>query len=165
MTSSLFLYIFAFIAFISALSMLFLRHPMRVAMALITVMLSLAAIFATLNNHVLAIFQVLIYVGAIMVFMVYVIMLLDPRDQSLLRRFSTYAIPGSLLLVLSLIFLAPKFLLPDNTLAANPITLTINSFSREFINDYFLYFELTSVLLMVAVVCAITIIKGKPHDF
>ena len=62
--------------------MLVLRHPMRVALALVATMLSLAGVYALLGVHVIAVFQVLIYVGAVMVFMVYVIMLLDVRDRS-----------------------------------------------------------------------------------
>ena len=68
--------------------MLVLRHPMRVALALIATMLSLAGIYALLGVHVIAVFQVLIYVGAVMVFMVYVIMLLDVRDRAVRARFS-----------------------------------------------------------------------------
>ena len=48
-------------------------------------MLSLAGVYALLGVHVIAVFQVLIYVGAVMVFMVYAIMLLDVRDRSFTR--------------------------------------------------------------------------------
>ena len=74
--------------------MLVARHPMRVALALIGSMLSLAGIYAMLGVHVIAVFQVLIYVGAVMVFMVYVIMLLDVRDPSFVRRFGHMLVPG-----------------------------------------------------------------------
>ena len=74
--------------------MLVLRHPMRVALALIATMLSLAGVYALLGVHVIAVFQVLIYVGAVMVFMVYVIMLLDVRDRSFARRYSRLLVPG-----------------------------------------------------------------------
>ena len=71
--------------------MLVARHPMRVALALIVCMLSLAGIYALLGVHVIAVFQVLIYVGAVMVFMVYVIMLIDVRDSVFGRRYSLAA--------------------------------------------------------------------------
>ena len=60
--------------------MLVLRQPMRVAMALIATMLFLAGIYGLLGVHFIAAFQVLIYVGAVMLFMVYVIMLLEVRE-------------------------------------------------------------------------------------
>ena len=69
-------------ALASAVLMLVLRHPMRVALALVATMLSLAGVYAMLGAHAVAVFQILIYVGAVMVFMVYVIMLLDVRDTT-----------------------------------------------------------------------------------
>ena len=56
--------------------------------------LELADEVALLGVHAIAIFQVLIYVGAVMVFMVYAIMLLDVRDRSYVRRFSWLLVPG-----------------------------------------------------------------------
>src|SRR5699024_2141183 len=87
--------VFAATAAISALAMLVARHPMRVAIALIACMLALAGIYALLGVHVIAVFQVLIYVGAVMVFIVYVIMLIDTRDGES-RRYSWLLVPGVL---------------------------------------------------------------------
>src|SRR5436190_17424312 len=94
MIEALLLWLFAGTALVAALLMLVLRHPMRVALALTATMLSLAGVYALLGVHVIAIFQVLIYVGAVMVFMVYAIMLLDVRDRSFTRRFSRLLLPG-----------------------------------------------------------------------
>ena len=56
----------------------------------------LGGVYGLLGVHFIAAFQVLIYVGAVMVFMVYVIMLLDPRDSAVRRRFSGLLVPGVL---------------------------------------------------------------------
>jgi NADH-quinone oxidoreductase subunit J len=93
---TLLLYLFAGCALAGAVLMLVLRQPMRVAMALISTMVFLGGVYGLLGVHFIAAFQVLIYVGAVMVFMVYVIMLLDPRDPALARRFATLLIPGVL---------------------------------------------------------------------
>ena len=93
----LLLYFFAGSALFGAALMLVAQHPMRVALALITTMLSLAGVYALLGVHVVAVFQVLIYVGAVMVFMVYVIMLLDVRDPSFIRRYGSGLVPGVVL--------------------------------------------------------------------
>ena len=77
--------------------MIVLRQPMRVAMALISTMVFLGGIYGLLGVHFIAAFQVLIYVGAVMVFMVYVIMLLDVRDPSFVRRYSRMLLPGVVL--------------------------------------------------------------------
>ena len=93
----------AFIVFFGALSVVFagavllLRQPMRAALALVAHMICLAAIYACLGVHVIALFQVLIYVGAVMVFMVYTIMLLDDRDIAYRKRFAGTLVPGVLI--------------------------------------------------------------------
>lgn len=161
MMANIILIFFSLLAILSALGMLIFQNPMRVALSLVTVMLSLASIFALLENHVLALFQVLIYVGAIMVFMVYVIMLLDPHDQTLSKRFSRYALSGGLLLVLALIFFAPKIRLITPKQETINLTVTFQDFAQIFLKDYFLYFELTSVVLVIGVVGAVAIIKGR----
>src|SRR5207344_2612231 len=91
---TLLLYLFAGGALAGAVLMLVLRQPMRVALALISTMISLGAIYGLLGVHFIAAFQVLIYVGAVMVFMVYAIMLLDVRDPSYTGRFSRLLVPG-----------------------------------------------------------------------
>jgi len=143
--------------------MLVLRHPMRVALALISTMISLAAIYAILGVHVIAVFQVLIYVGAVMVFMVYAIMLLDVRDPSFTHRYSGYLLPGLAgLAVLLIAFLRVVAGPAPAAGEAGPGTaFDVQPFSAAFLNDYWLYFELTSVLLLAAVVAAIAILKAR----
>jgi NADH-quinone oxidoreductase subunit J len=157
------LWFFGLCALAGGVSMLLLRHPMRVALALISTMLSLAAIYAILGVHVVAVFQVLIYVGAVMVFMVYAIMLLDVRDPSFTRRYSRYLLPG----LAGLVVLAWAFAWglrrarPAVEAADAGTVFDVQRFSADFLNDYWLYFELTSVLLLAAVVAAIAILKVR----
>jgi len=147
-------------ALASAALMLVLRHPMQVAMALISTMALLGAIYGLLGVHFIAAFQVLIYVSAVMVFMVYVIMLLDVRDPSFTRRFSTLLVPGAIGGVLLLAVLVYAFwrglYAPVNT----TVSYGLQQFSIAFLNEYWLHFELTSVLLVAAVVAALAVIKG-----
>ena len=156
----LLLWVFALSAFVGAALMLVLRHPMQVAMALISTMVFLGGVYGLVGVHFIAAFQVLIYVGAVMVFMVYVIMLLDVRDASFTHRFSRLLVPGvagAALLLGALLFglwhgpYAP---------ATTAVSFNLQQFSVAFLNEYWLYFELTSVLLLAAVVAAIAVIKG-----
>jgi NADH:ubiquinone oxidoreductase subunit K/NADH:ubiquinone oxidoreductase subunit 6 (subunit J) len=89
-----FIVLFSLLALIFAGLVLTLRQPMRAALALVAHMFSLAGIYACLDVHVVALFQVLIYVGAVMVFMVYTIMLLDDRDASYEQPFARLAKPA-----------------------------------------------------------------------
>ena len=149
---------FALAAVAGALLMLVLRHPMRVALALVATMLSLAGVYAMLGAHAVAIFQVLIYVGAVMVFMVYVIMLLDVRDTSLARRYSWMLAPGVAGFV-ALLALLGRDLWRDLPPAPADGTFGVQPFSVAFLNDYWLHFELVSVLLVAAVVAALAVIQ------
>ena len=152
-------------ALAAAVLMLVLRHPMHVATALITTMTLLGAIYGLVGVHFIAAFQVLIYVSAVMVFMVYVIMLLDVRDASFTRRFSTLLLPGAIGGALLLAVLAYAFwrglYAPVSTTGA----FGLQQFSIAFLNEYWLHFELTSVLLVAAVVAALAVVKGtrKKH--
>jgi len=171
---TLLLYFFAAAALAGGVLMLVARHPMRVALALISSMIALAGIYAILGVHVIAVFQVLIYVGAVMVFMVYVIMLLDVRDPSFLERYGRALVPsvavaGILAAALGAAVgrgrIATAAEITQVPLAGAPAAFGVQPFSVEFLNQYWLHFELTSVLLLAAVVAAIAVIKtGRRHD-
>jgi NADH-quinone oxidoreductase subunit J len=158
MIDTILLGLFAASALGGAVLMLFLRHPMRVALALVATMLSLAGVYALVGAHAVAIFQVLIYVGAVMVFMVYVIMLLDVREASLGRPLSRLAVPA-VAAFLALLALLGRNLWRDLGDADGGTSFGVRDFSIAFINDYWLHFELVSVLLVAAVVAAIAVIE------
>ena len=140
--------------------MLVLRQPMRVAMALIATMLFLAGIYGLLGMHFIAAFQVLIYVGAVMLFMVYVIMLLEVRETAG-ARYSRLLLPGAAGLVVLLFVLAASVWrpLPSPKGEIGETGYGIAAFSIDFLGTYWLLFELTSVLLVAAVVAALAAIR------
>ena len=164
MIDSALMYLFAAVAVVAALAMLVARHPMRVALALIVSMLSLAGVYALLGVHVIAVFQVLIYVGAVMVFMVYVIMLIDVKDSAF-ARFSRAALPGAVLLaVLVAGFVYAMARGTPEPVAAASGAFGVQAFSAAFLNEYWLYFELVSLLLVAAVVAAVAVVRiGGPR--
>ena len=160
---TLLLYLFAACALIGAVLMLILPQPMRVALALISTMVFLGGVYGLLGVHFIAAFQVLIYVGAVMVFMVYAIMLLDVRDPAYTRRYSRLVIPG---IAAGLLFFGALAYGLWNALGdaggATPgvgTSFGLQQFAVAFLNEYWLHFELTSVLLVAAVVAALAVIK------
>ncbi len=155
------LYVFALSALVGAVLMLVLRHPMQVAMALISTMVFLGGIYGLLGVHFIAAFQVLIYVSAVMVFMVYVIMLLDVRDASFTHRFSGWMLPGAAVGMLLLAALGYGLLLGVDRVASATPSFGLAEFAAAFLSEYWFQFELTSVLLVVAVVAALAVIKGS----
>jgi NADH-quinone oxidoreductase subunit J len=140
--------------------MLVLQQPMRVAIALIATMLFLAGIYGLLGMHFIAAFQVLIYVGAVMLFMVYVIMLLEVRDSAG-ARYSRLLLPGAAGFVLLFCALAASVWrpLPSPRGELGEAGYGIAAFSADFLGEYWLLFELTSVLLVAAVVAALATIR------
>jgi len=136
---------------------------MRVALALITTMVSLGAIYGLLGVHFIAAFQVLIYVGAVMVFMVYVIMLLEVREAAGSQRYSRLLIPGALACAMLVgvlgISVWHTFGASAPLNGAEKTVYGMSTFSTTFLRDYWLPFELTTVLLVAAIVAALAVIK------
>jgi NADH-quinone oxidoreductase subunit J len=163
---TLLLVVFAAGALIGAALMIVLREPMRVATALISTMVFLGGIYGLLGVHFIAAFQVLIYVGAVMVFMVYVIMLLDPRDPAIRNRFSTMLVPG----VVG--FAVLVFVLVGATWSGAPSTpdraaaeaFGLQHFAVAFLRDYWLHFMVATVLMEVAIVAAVAVVKLHRRD-
>ncbi len=158
-----------FIAFFSALAVVFaimvitMRQPMRAALSLVAHMVCLAALYACLGAHVVAVFQVLIYVGAVMVFMVYTIMLLDDRDMSYQWVFSRLALPA--VVVAGLVAAALWVLIGRLPVTAPAIataagdSFTFSSFSVAFMQHYWFHFELATVLLLIGIIAAWAAVK------
>lgn len=164
--SDVFIVFFSLLALLFAGLVLILRQPMRAALSLVGHMISLAAIYACLGAHVVAIFQVLIYVGAVMVFMVYTIMLLDDRDSSYSKPFSGMALPG---FAAATLILVPLWLAIMDVPSGSSVTLhaandifSFKAFSVEFMKRYWFHFELATVLLVVGVIAAwTTVVEGQ----
>lgn len=161
MIETLLLILFAAAAVAGAVLMLLLRHPMRVALALIASMISLGGIYGLLGVHVIAVFQIMIYVSAVMVFMVYAIMLLDVRDPSFTRRWSGLLVPGVLLAgALSAVVAWALRDAGGGAPGGGSGDFGVQRFAAAFLEDYWLYFELSSVLLVAAVIAAIAALRA-----
>lgn len=170
--NAIMIYLFGGLALVGAVLMLILREPMRVALALITTMVSLGIIYGLLGVHFIAAFQVLIYVGAVMVFMVYVIMLLEVREAPGSVRYSSLLVPGVIAIVALVGILGISVWRGIGTTPAGVTTSAMTAataadknaygmseFSTAFLRDYWLPFELTTILLVAAIVAALAVVK------
>jgi NADH-quinone oxidoreductase subunit J len=116
--------------------------------------------------HVVALFQVLIYVGAVMVFMVYAIMLLDDRDASLAHMFSRWSVPAVIVVVVPVVALG-AMLVQWAPLAApaatpgGPGPFSFSAFSIAFMAQYWFHFEVASILLVIGIVAAWAVIAER----
>ncbi len=165
MISDVLIAVFGFMAIIFALLVVVLRQPMRAALALIAHMVSLAAIFACLEVHVVALFQILIYVGAVMVFMIYAIMLLDDRDASYAHMFSRWSVPAVIVMAVPVAALGAMLVqwAPAAPAAAvqGPAPFSFPAFSVAFMTHYWFHFEVASILLVIGVVAAWAVIAER----
>ena len=124
-------------------------------------MLCLAGFYALLAGPFVAVIQVLVYAGAVMVLMLFVIMMLNLRDETLQREGSTRAwLVAGLIGVALVLFLVPPF--PRPAVSPPPATFgTIEDVGRKLFTVYMLPFELTSVLLLIAIIGAVILAKRR----
>jgi NADH-quinone oxidoreductase subunit J len=178
-------YIFAAAAVISAALCILQKSPIAAALWLVSTMFSLAAIYVLLNAQFIAAIQVLVYAGAVMVLFLFVIMLLNlGHAESDIRGPSTVAatlvIVGLLVIELIALFtysprqlaseLAqwPTFTDPATAFVAGQITQqateaqgVVGVVAAPLFQVYLIPFEITSILLLVAMVGAVVLAKRK----
>ncbi|MEO6050864.1 MAG: NADH-quinone oxidoreductase subunit J [Pyrinomonadaceae bacterium] len=159
MVSTILFFMFAGLAIASAISMVYHRNPLYSAISLVGVFISLSCIYVTLAAPFIAAVQILIYAGAIMVLVVFVIMLLNLDDDEPLNRLRyLYALGGGLgvILLAQTMFIfyavmrAPNVPV-DQTMSAG-MTMTIG---RAMYTEYLLPVEIVGVLLLMAIIGAV----------
>jgi len=164
MWETLFFWAFAIMAVGLGFLVILLRNPIYSAVALVGNMFSLAALFALLDAHFLAALQVLVYAGAIMVLILFVIMLLNISDEELgaPKRTATKAV-GGVLVVWAALLLISIFgaLVPGEAASIGDGFGTVTSIGRMIFSKYLLPFEVASILLLAAILGAVSIAKKK----
>jgi NADH-quinone oxidoreductase subunit J len=158
-------FIFGGLCVAGALNLLLQRHPINSALSLIVVMSSLAVLYLLLGAEFLAAAQVIVYSGAIMVLFTFVIMLLNAgREERTHGSKAAYIVgfPGAaaLLALLTYVFLQNSSVLKTATLGEYLVTTT--DLSRVLFRDLLLPFEVTSVLILVAILGAVALAR-KEH--
>ncbi|MBD3267037.1 NADH-quinone oxidoreductase subunit J [bacterium] len=168
-TDFLFL-LFAGLAFFFGLGVIIARNPMHSAISLVVTLLSLAGLFLLLYAEFLAWILIIVYTGAVMVLIIFVISLLnlekdEPLSLSFFRKWGFAFIGIFVPIVIFYIyadfgFVSPQKLpIPDGLEWGSVKTLAMDLFTR-----YLLPFELASVLLTAAVIGAVVIARKEPVD-
>ena len=158
-------YIFAVLAIIAALSVVLQRTPVYSALSLIVVLASLAVIYLLLGAPFIAMIQIIVYAGAIMVLFVLVIMLLNAGHEGPSQhraKFARWAGPPLLLafLIEVTILIWKQFGLAG-TASAEALDASPAAIGRLLFNSYVLPFEVTSILILVAVIGAVVLAKKQ----
>ena len=156
-------YVFAAIAVASALVVIGQRRPMYSAFALIVTLCSLSVIFALLGSPFIAVLQVIVYAGAIMVLFLFVLMLLNvKREEDTPGRGGRTLGGVALALVTLLVLQAGAVLLRQAPEAAPQFDASTRKMAQVLFSAHFLYvFEATSVLILAALVGAVVLAKKE----
>lgn len=157
-------FIFATTAIVSALLVIFSRNTIYSALFLVMTLFSVAGIFLLLGAYFLAAVQVIVYAGAIMVLFLFVIMLLNLEKET---KFFTFSNPRIILVsFFSVVFLGFIFTLIAGSVkllnggAENYTELgSVENIGVTLFTTYLLPFEITSLLLLVALVGAVLLSK------
>jgi NADH-quinone oxidoreductase subunit J len=157
--------LFAIVAVVCGVSVVVQTHPISSALSLIGVMASLAVLYLLLGAEFIAMAQIIVYAGAIMVLFVFVIMLLNTGAESTRGRSRTAMILGipSLIVFLGLIAFAVQRFFPAG---ANVVFGAFTGGGPEQIGNalftrYLLPFEVTSVLILIAILGAIVLARKE----
>ena len=159
-------YVFGIAAVVAALLFVTRRSPVAAAMWLVTTMFCLAALYIMLDAQFIGAIQVLVYAGAIMVVFLFVIMLLnlgDPKDVADARGRGWKLVAGAVgiallaqIFALTRVHVQPR--IPPGYLAQQIVNRGVLApVAEPLFNEYLLAFEVTSVLLLAAIVGAVVL--------
>jgi NADH-quinone oxidoreductase subunit J len=157
-------FVLAAIAVLGALSLILKRHPIHSALSLIVVMIALAGLYLLMGAEFVAAVQIIVYGGAIMVLFVFVIMLLNAGVEERTNVSKLAATAGIPLAVALLGFLAAAIARSNDPAQAGLQTGTLAStkdISTMLFREFVYPFELTSFLILVAILGAIVLAQRE----
>jgi NADH-quinone oxidoreductase subunit J len=157
-------YVFAFLTLLCGVLVVanpFSRNPVTSAMFLVLTIVSMAGLFVLLQAFFLAAVQILVYAGAVMVLFLFVIMMLDLKEEER-RKVKTFGLVAGLVSVGAIAVLFVKSLLTTKPGAGLPASTAVGdtaTLGRMLFTDYLLPFEIVSLLLLVAMVGVVLLSK------
>jgi NADH-quinone oxidoreductase subunit J len=153
--------VFAVICVAAAINLLAQRHPINSALSLIVVMGSLALIYLLLGAEFVAAVQVIIYAGAIMVLFVFTIMLLNAGEEELSRGSRvalTFGVPAVAVIAGVLAYVLSR---NTGTVVLGDFIGGTKEIGRLLFRQFLLPFEVTSVLILIAIMGAVVLARRE----
>jgi NADH-quinone oxidoreductase subunit J len=157
--------IFSVVSVVCAFNLIFQKHPISSALSLIGVMGSLAVLYLMLGAEFIAMAQVIVYGGAVMVLFVFVIMLLNAGAERGSGK-SWFAQIAGLPLLLAFVGVM-GFLIRGIVPVFRPVQFgsfvegTAQQIGRVLFTEYLLPFELTSILILIAIMGAVVLARKE----
>ena len=155
----------AFLAISGAIAMIVYKNPMYSALGILITMLSIAGMFALLNATFLFLVQIIVYAGAIMTLILFILMFLNIKDEDLPKEPNKYkliALGVAIMIPLNILVLKAISNLPAKDLSiSNSDFGEIKPVGLELYNNWIISFELISILLLIALVGSVVLAKKR----
>lgn len=167
MLESFFLLLSMALAIVTALWVVFSKNTIHSALWMVGFCLIIAVLFVFLHLDFIAMLQIVVYAGAIMMFIVYSVLLLNLREEEGISNILKTKLFGIFLLICFILTLSP-FIQVDHALQENGGIFTLKLLEHQgevpylavkIFSDYLVAFELVSILLTAGVVGAIALAK------
>jgi len=161
-------YVFAALALTGALLVISFKNPVSSALSLVLTLFSTAVLFVLLLAHFIAVIQILVYAGAIMILFLFTVMFLNLKPEAL--NFESKNLPFKISVLLVVLLFVGYFasLGFKKGLSLSNISTsdmdgfgTVEGVGTTLFTDYLLPFELTSVLILVAIIGVVAIAKKR----
>lgn len=162
MTEALVFYIFAALCIFGSIIVVTHKNPVASAISMVLTFFFTAVLFILLRAQFIAVIQVLVYAGAIIVLFLFTVMFLNIKDDAMQFDGRNIAKKVTFLFVIIAVtgFFASKLILNTGQKAPEIENFgTVESVGRELFTEFLLPFELTSVLIIVAIIGVVTIAK------
>jgi len=164
MLSTILFWAFAIIGIGGAIGLIFNRNAVYAALSLVLNFFSIAGMYLTLQAELLAVIQVLVYAGAIMVLFLFVIMLLNMEDEPPAKRLDAKrgaAFALGLAFLVEMIFVFRSF--QDKGLDGEFAYGKVEPVGEQLMTTFLFPFEMISVILIAALIGAIIVAKRYTH--
>jgi NADH-quinone oxidoreductase subunit J len=155
---------FAVLSVLGAIGLVLFRHPMNGAMSLVVTMISLAGLYALLSAKLIFTLQLIVYAGAIMSLILFIIMFLNIQESDLPKEKGRWLYQmGGIIVILPIAAFLIKIV---KSIPGSEATIVGNGFGgvKEvglvLFQDWLLPFEIVSILLLVALIGAV-VLAGK----
>jgi len=162
-------YVFAIMAVSSGVCVVTLKNPVRSVLALVVTFFAMAGVWMILHAEFLALILLLVYVGAVMTLFLFVVMMLNIDIEDQRKAYVNYFPMGLVIVVLLAGMLMMSFrgdhfaVLQMPLLQQTPEVSNVTTLGRLLFTDYAYPFEVAGVILLVAIIAAITLAHREPR--
>ena len=163
MLEQIIFWITGFVLIAAAVGVIAMKNPVSSVISLLVAMFALASLYVLMGAYVVALFQIIVYIGAIIVLFLFVVMLLNIKDirQALVKDYCTLILSALAVIVIAcivfLLWYALQISIAKTDISILQPSATLKALAHNIFSRNLLALELTSVLLLVGAIGALLI--------